>query len=492
MYLAELMKKEAISGRCSEHGIIAHRTPPYTPQHNGMSERRNQTLIDMVRSMMIQTTLPKSFWDYALETTARILNMVPSKKVDKTPYEIWHGQAPKLPYLKVCGCETLVKHDTLTKPDKLDPSSFRCIFVGYPNETMGYSFYSPFKNKVFVSWNAEFFENDLIDLKASGKSFRTRRASDCMCLYIDAEKHELGDFGEPTNYKAALLDPESKQWLDAMNQVALTEKTDMDGVVYVFKACLVAKGFTQTYRVDYEETFSHVADIRAIRILIAIAVYYNYKIWQMDIKTSFLNGHLSEEVYMEQPEDFVNPKYPNYKFDFTQNPDEPCVYQKASGSYVAILILYVDDILLMGNNIPMLQDVKPYLGRSFSMKDLGDAAYILGIKIYCDRFRMDISKRGNILMQEIFDLNKTQCASTREEVKRMQNVPYASAVGSKIRLTAMSATEAEYIAPSEAAMEVVWIRKFISWLGIVPTINEPIKMLCDNSTALLIANEPRV
>ncbi|GJU02732.1 retrotransposon protein, putative, ty1-copia subclass [Tanacetum coccineum] len=76
----------------------------------------------------------------------------------------------------------------------------------------------------------------------------------------------------------------------------------MDDAVYIFKARLVAKGFTQTYGVDYEETFSPVADIRAIRILIAIAAYYDYEIWQMDVKTAFLNGHLSEEVYMEQPE----------------------------------------------------------------------------------------------------------------------------------------------------------------------------------------------
>ncbi|GJX32914.1 retrotransposon protein, putative, ty1-copia subclass [Tanacetum coccineum] len=163
----EYMSQEFLD-HLKEHGIIAHRTPPYTPQNNGVSERRNRTLLDMVRSMMSQTTLPKSFWDYALETAARILNMVPSKKVDKTPYEIWHGQAPKLSYLRVWGCEAFVKHDTLTKPDKLDPRSFKSIFIGYPKETMGYSFYSPSENKVFVARNAEFFESKLLDLKASG------------------------------------------------------------------------------------------------------------------------------------------------------------------------------------------------------------------------------------------------------------------------------------------------------------------------------------
>ncbi|GJV96023.1 retrotransposon protein, putative, ty1-copia subclass [Tanacetum coccineum] len=434
----------------------------------------------------------KSFWDYALETAAHILNMVPTKKVDKTPYEIWHGQAPKLSYLRVWGCEAFVKHDTLTKPDKLDPRSFKSIFIGYPKETMGYSFYSPSENKVFVARNAEFFESKLLDLKASGsvedleviqeedtnpsvdtslnheeddqeidepqsdinpirRSTRTRRPTDRLCLYIDAEEHELGDLNNDV-WVLVELPPNSRtvgsKWL-------FKKKTDIDGAVYVFKAHLVAKGFTQTYGVNYEETFSPVADLKAIRIFIAIAAYYDYEIWQMDVKTAFPNGHLSEEVYMEQPEGFVNLKYPNHvckrsiyglkqasrqwnkrfddeikKFGFTQNPDKPCVYQKASGSYVAILILYVDDILLMGNNIPMSQDIKSYLGRSFAMKDLGDAAYIFGIKIYCDRYYMENSKRGTIPMQEKLKLSKSQSASTPAEKQRMQNVPYALAIGS--------------------------------------------------------------
>ncbi|GJT22545.1 retrotransposon protein, putative, ty1-copia subclass [Tanacetum coccineum] len=151
-----------------DHGIITHRTPPYTPQNNSVSKRRNQTLLDMVQSMMSQTTLPKSFWDYALESAVRILNMVLTKKVDKTPYKVWHGQVPKLSYLNVWGCEALVKRDTLTKPDKLEPRAFKCIFVAYPKETMGYSFYYPPENKVFVARNAEFFQNDVIDHEASG------------------------------------------------------------------------------------------------------------------------------------------------------------------------------------------------------------------------------------------------------------------------------------------------------------------------------------
>ncbi|GKB18725.1 retrotransposon protein, putative, ty1-copia subclass [Tanacetum coccineum] len=288
----------------------------------------------------------------------------------------------------------------------------------------------------------------------------------------------------------------------------------MDGAVHAYKSCLVAKGYTQTPGIDYEETFSPVADIRAIRILIAIAAYYDYEIWQMDVKIAFLNGYLFEDVYMEQP--------------------------KASGSNVTFLILYVDDISIMGNNIPMLQGVKSYLGRCFAMKDLGEAAYILGIKIYRDRSR--------ISMQDKLRLSKSQGASTPAELKRMQNVPYASAMGSimntkdmflvyegdlkrelkvscytdagyltdagdlksqtgyvlvlnggavdwksaKQSIFATSSAEAEYIAAYDASKEAVWVRKFISGLGVVPTIEEPINMYCDNTGAIAIANESAI
>ncbi|GJW72522.1 retrotransposon protein, putative, ty1-copia subclass [Tanacetum coccineum] len=76
----------------------------------------------------------------------------------------------------------------------------------------------------------------------------------------------------------------------------------MDGGVHTYKARLVAKGFTQTYGVDYGETFSPVANVRAIGILIAIATFYDYEIWQMDVKTAILNGHLSEEAFDLDPE----------------------------------------------------------------------------------------------------------------------------------------------------------------------------------------------
>ena len=120
-------------------GIVSQLTPPGTPQWNGVSERRNRTLMDMVRSMMSAATLPASFWGYALETAAFTLNRVPSKSMDKTPYELWYGRVPPLSFLKIWGCEAFVRRDRTS--GKLDPRSDKYFFVGYPKETMGHYFY---------------------------------------------------------------------------------------------------------------------------------------------------------------------------------------------------------------------------------------------------------------------------------------------------------------------------------------------------------------
>ena len=196
----------------------------------------------------------------------------------------------------------------------------------------------------------------------------------------------------------------------------------------------------------------------------------------MDVKIAFLNGNLTEDVYMMQPEGFVDPTNAgkicklrksiyglkqasrswNIRFDevvkgfgFIKNEEEACVYKKASGSSVAFLILYVDDILLIGNDIPMLDSIKTSLKNSFSMKDLGEAAYILGIKIYRDRlkkliglnqdtyidkvlrwFSMEEAKKGFLPMSHGIHLSNTQCPRTADERERMSKVPYASAIGS--------------------------------------------------------------
>ncbi|KAK8569291.1 hypothetical protein V6N12_007821 [Hibiscus sabdariffa] len=148
-----------------ECGIVSQLTPPGTPQWNGVSERRNRTLLDMVRSMMSHTDLPTSFWGYALETAAFTLNRVPSKSVQKTPHEMWTGRRPNMSFMKIWGCKAYVKHQMSTK---LEPKSEKCTFVGYPKETKGYYFYN--ENKVFVARTGVFLEKEFLMNSGKGRN----------------------------------------------------------------------------------------------------------------------------------------------------------------------------------------------------------------------------------------------------------------------------------------------------------------------------------
>ncbi|KAL4291238.1 hypothetical protein GQ457_14G000800 [Hibiscus cannabinus] len=114
-----------------ECGIVSQLTPPGTPQWNGVSERRNRTLLDMVRSMMSHTDLPTTFWGYALETAAFTLNRVPSKSVQKTPHEMWTGRRPNMSFMKIWGCKAYVKHQMSTK---LEPKSEKLLLLDIPKK----------------------------------------------------------------------------------------------------------------------------------------------------------------------------------------------------------------------------------------------------------------------------------------------------------------------------------------------------------------------
>src|SRR4051812_33357286 len=147
-------------------GIVSQLTPAGTSQHNGVSECRNQTLLDMVRSMMSLTDFPLSFWGHALETATFTLNRAPSKSVEMTPYELWFGNKPKMSFLIVWGCDAYVK---MLQTDKLEPKSEKCVFIGYPKETVGYTLYHISEGKTFVAKNGSFLEKEFLSKEVSGR-----------------------------------------------------------------------------------------------------------------------------------------------------------------------------------------------------------------------------------------------------------------------------------------------------------------------------------
>ncbi|KAK8576146.1 hypothetical protein V6N13_090623 [Hibiscus sabdariffa] len=349
------------------------------------------------------------------------LNRVPSKSVQKTPHEMWTGRRPNMSFMKIWGCKAYVKHQMSTK---LEPKSEKCTFVGYPKVTKGYYFYNEnkvFVARTGVFLEKEFLTNsgkgrnielnevqqqtviepevegisqgigeNPTDLETQPPRRSTRECHEPERYGFLVTTHGdviLVDQDEPKTYQEAVASPDSEKWLEAMrsemdsmsdNQVwtlveppegvkpigckwVFKKKTDMDGNVQTYKGRLVAKGFRQIHGVDYDETFSPVAMFKSIRILLAIAAFHDYEIWQMDVKTAFLNGKLEEDVYMTQPEGFVTPENAGkvcklqrsiyglkqasrswnlrfndaiQEFGFIRNEDEPCVYKKFSGSIV--------------------------------------------------------------------------------------------------------------------------------------------------------------
>ena len=118
---------------------------------------------------MSLTDLAQPFWGYALETAAFTLNRAPSKSVETTPYELWFGKKPKLSFLKVWGCDAYVKK---LQPDKLEPKSKKCVFIGYQKETVGYTFYHRSEGKIFVAKNGSFLEKEFLLKEVSGRKVK--------------------------------------------------------------------------------------------------------------------------------------------------------------------------------------------------------------------------------------------------------------------------------------------------------------------------------
>jgi hypothetical protein len=145
-----------------EQGIVAQYSMPGEPQQNGVAERHNRTLMDMVRSMISYYMLPVSLWMEALKTAIYILNGVPSKSVPKTPYELWTGRVPSVNHLRVWGspAEAKVFNPTIAK---LNPKIVSCYFIIYPERSKDFRFYYPDRSTKFVETrHAVFLEDQMI------------------------------------------------------------------------------------------------------------------------------------------------------------------------------------------------------------------------------------------------------------------------------------------------------------------------------------------
>ncbi|RVW67170.1 Retrovirus-related Pol polyprotein from transposon RE1 [Vitis vinifera] len=204
-----------------------------------------------------------------------------------------------------------------------------------------------------------------------------------------------------------------------------TIKSKTDGSVERYKAKLVAKGFTQTYGIDYQETFAPVAKINSIRVLLSLAVNSNWPLHQLDVKNTFLNGDLEEEVFMSPPPSFEESfgvgkvcKLKKSLYGLKQSPrawferfgkiikhygytqsqaDHTMFYKHSNEGKVVILIVYVDDIVLIGDDCNELEKLKGKLAEEFEITDLGALKYFLGMEFARSKEGIFVNQRKYVL-----------------------------------------------------------------------------------------------
>ncbi|GJT06912.1 retrovirus-related pol polyprotein from transposon TNT 1-94 [Tanacetum coccineum] len=247
-----------------EEGIEHQTSTPRTPEQNGVVERRNRTLVEAARTMLSASKLPLSFW-----AEARWENL-----------------------------------------DKMKEKGDPCVMVGYSTQSKGYRVYNKRTRLIVESIHIKFDEikemmsdHNSSDLAPQRQEMSVENVSSGLIFSSNAgrtlsvrQTKSLGNLIE--NHLASMIIKLKWLWKN---------KKDEDQTVIRNKARLVAKGYAQEEGIDFEESFAPVARLEAVRIFVAHAAHKSFPIYQMDVKTAFLNGPLKEEVYVAQPEGFVDP-----------------------------------------------------------------------------------------------------------------------------------------------------------------------------------------
>ncbi|CAL2279392.1 unnamed protein product [Prunus armeniaca] len=465
---------------CEECGIQRQLTTAYTPQQNGVVERKNRTVVEMAKAMLHEKNMPYFLWAEVVHTAVYLLNRSPIKALENiTPFETYNGRKPGICHLKVFGSLCYVHVPTETR-QKLDAKSVKGVFVGYAVCEKGYMVFDPLTKKLLLSRDV-FGESMTWNWKAHTKIPTTvtntskteidsslqevteidnNCASPCSSFQAEEQERNIHETVEitkpydhtPVNWRSindimaqcnlCIVEQEKyeeaaqdQSWIKAMeDEIFMIEKNgtwelvnkpsdkqvigvkwvfktklNLDGSMQKNKARLVAKGYVQKPGIDYNETFAPVARLDTIRTLIALAAQKGWKLYQLDVKSAFLNGKLQEEVYVEQPEGFVvqgkedrvyrlhkalyglkqAPRAWYGEIDsyfaecgFEKSLSEATLYAKTRGENdILIVSIYMDDIVYTGSNQGMLNEFKRDMKEKYEMTDLGLLHHFLGMGV---------------------------------------------------------------------------------------------------------------
>lgn len=342
-------------------------TAPYSPQQNGVAERKNRYLIEMARCMLLDAKLKRKFWAEAVNTANFLQNRLPTRTREKTPYEIWNSRKPDVSYFHIFGCEVYAHiPDELRR--KLDVKAEKYIFLRYSEQSKAYKLLNKKTEKIKISRDVVFLDkydntseeidNSMVEIdfsqedvkqsttesSSSDESAQKQLQVEPECRrstrknrgvppgrYLDATSLAAEIEDDPRTRKEALDRPDKEEWIKAMdeelsslkhnNTWTIVEtpkgayivsckwvyktKRNSRGEVERYKARLVARGFSQKFGTDYDEVFAPVVRQTTLKVLLTVAGKKNLIIKHFDAKSAFLNGDLQEEIYMQQPRGYA-------------------------------------------------------------------------------------------------------------------------------------------------------------------------------------------
>ncbi|WVZ06861.1 hypothetical protein V8G54_020207 [Vigna mungo] len=247
--------------------------------------------------------------------------------------------------------------------------------------------------------------------RAKSSIFRPRHFADITTYQPSSLLYALITTSTPKGFKSATIHP---GWLDDMHKELLDlvprpSNTNIVGSKWVFRTKYLSDGLTQTPGLDYDHTFSPVVKVVTVRVILTLTVMNNWPLHQLDVNNALLNGHLTHLVYMEQPPGFVDPRYPNHvcrlrkalyglkqtplawfqrfssfllSLGFLGNKADPSLFVYHKTAATLYIVVYVDDIILTGNNNSLIQKLLARFKTEFAIKDLGHLNYFLGLEVH--------------------------------------------------------------------------------------------------------------
>ncbi|RVX04557.1 Retrovirus-related Pol polyprotein from transposon TNT 1-94 [Vitis vinifera] len=426
------------------YGTIHHLTCPGTSQQNGRAKKKLRHILDTVRALLLSAKVPAPFWGEASLHAVHAINRIPSAVIhNQTPYERLFGSPPDYHHLRSFGSACFV----LLQPhehNKLEPRSRLCCFLGYGETQKGYRCYDPVSHRLHVSHESLVpstntfdppldFSPDIFD--ASPRQVADEQIDDELphfepgslapALLEDPPQNipprhstrvrsipshlldyhcytALATLHEPQTYREAFTDPlwqiAMKEELDALTKnhtwdlVTLPPGHSVVGCKWIYKIKTRSDGSVERYK--------------ARLVAKAVAAARKWDLFQMDVKNAFLNGDLSEEVYMQPPLGlsvesnkvchlqralyglkqaprawFSKFSSTIFRLGYTASPYDSALFLRRTDKGTILLLLYVDDMIITGDDLSGIQELKDFLSQQFEMKDLGHLSYFLGLEI---------------------------------------------------------------------------------------------------------------